>query len=74
MDIMNLKELTQYLNVSESLIRKLVRDGTIKYFRIGNRLNFRKSDIDEYIDMQCNANYKGNNEDIMEEVSIKRLK
>lgn len=73
MDIMNLKELSKYLNVSESMIRKLVRNGEIKFFKIGNRINFRKSDIDEYIDMQCNANYKGNNKYIMKEASIKRL-
>ena len=73
MDIMNLKELTQYLKVSESMIRKLVREKSIKFFRIGNRLNFRKADIDEYIDKQCNENYK-ENKYIMEEVSIKKLK
>ena len=72
MDIMNLKELTQYLKVSESMIRKLVREKSIKFFRIGNRLNFRKADIDEYIDKQCNENYK-ENKYIMEEVSIKKL-
>ncbi len=73
MDIMNLKELTQYLKVSESMIRKLVREKSIKFFRIGNRLNFRKADIDEYIDKQCNENYK-ENKYVMEEVSIKKLK
>lgn len=72
MDIMNLKELTQYLKVSESMVRKLVREKNIKFFRIGNRLNFRKSDIDEYIENQCNENYK-ENKYIVEEASIKRL-
>ena len=68
MDIMTLKELTQYLKVSESMIRKLVREKSIKFFRIGNRLNFRKVDIDEYIDKQCNENKY-----IVEEASIKEL-
>ncbi len=73
MDIMNLKELTQYLKVSESMIRKLVRNNSIKFFRIGNRLNFRKSDIDEYIDKQCNEISEESDKYIIKEASIKKL-
>ncbi len=71
MDIMNLKELTQYLKISESMVRKLVREKNIKFFRIGNRLYFRKSDIDEYIENQCIKNNE-ENEYIVKEASIKQ--
>ena len=59
MDIMNVKELCQYLEISDSMARKLVREGSLKFFRIGNRINFRRLDIEEYVEKQCNKNYKG---------------
>ncbi len=59
MDIMNVKELCQYLKISESMVRRLVRDKLIKSFKIGYRIYFRKKDIDEYIDNQINEHNKG---------------
>lgn len=56
MDIMYVKELAQYLKCSESVIRNLIRDNAIPYFRIGRKINFNKEAIDEWIRNQNKAN------------------
>ena len=48
----NISELCDYLRCSESFIRQLVRNKSIKSFRIGNRLYFKKSSIDDWIETQ----------------------
>ena len=39
-EILDVKEVSNYLKVSISEIRKLVRQRNIPHFRIGNRLRF----------------------------------
>ena len=39
-EICNLKDLSNYLKISISEIRKLVREKKIPHFRIGNRIMF----------------------------------
>lgn len=56
MDIMYVKELAQYLKCSESVIRNLIRDNAIPYFRIGRKINFNKEAIDEWIRNQNETN------------------
>lgn len=48
----NIKEISEYLKCSSSLIRKYVRNKSIPYFRVGNRLFFRKETIDLWIQNQ----------------------
>lgn len=52
MDVLNVNEVAEYLNCSVSNIRKMVRNNTIPYFRIGNRLNFKKESIDLWVHNQ----------------------
>lgn len=49
-DILEIKELSNYLQVSISEIRKLVRQKNIPYFRIGNRLKFDLANINLWIE------------------------
>lgn len=49
MEILNIKEVASYLHCSISLIRNLVRSGEIPYFRLGNRLFFKKETINYWI-------------------------
>ena len=49
MQIFNVKEVANYLNCSISSIRNLVRNKEIPYFRIGNKLNFNKEAVDNWI-------------------------
>jgi excisionase family DNA binding protein len=51
-DTFNIKEISEYLKCSCSLIRKYVRNKSIPYFRVGNRLFFRKETIDLWIQNQ----------------------
>ena len=44
-DLMSLREVCDYLGVSESTIRRRVRAGKIKHVKEGNRYCFRKADI-----------------------------
>lgn len=49
MEVMNVKEVAEYLKCSCSKIRNMVRDNEIPYFRIGNKLNFKKETIDVWV-------------------------
>lgn len=59
MEIMNVKEMAEYLSCSESKIRNMVRDNEIPYFRIGSKLNFNKTSIDNWIAKQEVQNMQG---------------
>ena len=52
----NIKELSAYLHCSISGIRNLVREREIPFYRIGNRLFFKKSSIDLWISNQESNN------------------
>lgn len=54
MEILSIKELSIYLHCSTSLIRNLVRKNEIPYFRIGNRLNFNKMSINDWLNNKEN--------------------
>lgn len=60
MDVLSVKEVAEYLKCSESSIRKLVRNESIPYFRIGYKLNFIKNAIDSWVDRQQNNDEKFN--------------
>lgn len=48
-NICGIKDLSKYLDISESEIRKLVRGKMIPYFRLGNRIKFRLTEIEKWI-------------------------
>lgn len=55
--IFNVKELTKYLYVSESTVRKLVREKKIPHFRIISKILFDKEQVDNWINnKQINCN------------------
>lgn len=47
--IMNIKEVATYLKCSEAFIRKLTYSNSIPSFRIGRRILFRLSRINDWI-------------------------
>lgn len=49
-EILDIKQLSNYLQVSIAEIRKLVRQKNIPYFRIGNRLKFDLANINLWIE------------------------
>lgn len=66
----NIKEASNYLKCSESILRKMVKNKTIRYYRIGNRIFFRKESIDLWIQNQEIQNVHSNNY----EIKVKPLK
>jgi len=52
MNVMNVKEVAEYLKCSESSIRNLVRDKKIPVFKINTKLNFNKEAIDNWVHNQ----------------------
>lgn len=48
--VCGIEEIAKYLDVSVPLVRKLVRAKMIPYFRIGNRLKFKISEIEKWIE------------------------
>ncbi|MDD2391563.1 MAG: helix-turn-helix domain-containing protein [Bacilli bacterium] len=42
----DVKELSNYLGFSISMIRKLIRQNEITYYKIGSKILFDKEDID----------------------------
>lgn len=67
--VFNVEEVANYLHCSVSCIRSLVRSKSIPYFRIGNRLNFNKNSIDNWISNQESQNMQCEKDTIQ----IKRL-
>lgn len=52
-EVLNVKELTQYLRCNDSTVRKLIKNKEIPNFRIANRFYFKKELIDIWIHNQC---------------------
>lgn len=48
--ICNIKDVSIYLNISVSMLRKLVRERKIPHFRIGNRIKFNLNEIDKWVE------------------------
>lgn len=65
----NIKEASIYLKSSISSLRKMVRNKSIPFYRIGNKLFFRKEAIDLWI---YNQEQKNLNVDTYE-TKIKKL-
>ncbi len=56
--MLDIKQLSEFLNVSTSMIRKLVRKKEIPFNRIGVKLLFSKSEIDNWLkENQNNIEY-----------------
>lgn len=47
--VLNIKELSRLLHISISTVRKLIYEGDIPYFKIGNRYYFERKSIEEWI-------------------------
>lgn len=57
-NMLDIKQTAQYLNISVSLLRKLVRNKEIPHNRLGVKLLFSKDEIDIWLkDHQINSDY-----------------
>ena len=48
-EILNIRETCLWLHISQSMLRKLIYDNEIPYFKIGNRYYFEKDIIQQWI-------------------------
>ena len=49
-EICDIPKLSNYLEISVSEIRKLVREKRIPFFRVGNRIRFNVKDINNWVE------------------------
>ena len=54
--VMNIKEVSQYLDVHPATIYKYVRSGKIPGFKIGSDWRFQKKIIDKWMEDKVNYN------------------
>jgi excisionase family DNA binding protein len=48
--MLDIEEVRARLRVSDSTIRRLIRDGKIRAYRIGRQLKFKPEELDAYIE------------------------
>lgn len=52
MDKMTVKEAALYIGSSEYKLREMVRGNEVPHYRIGNKIMFRKTSLDDWITQQ----------------------
>lgn len=58
-DILTIKEVAEYLKVTERTLYRLAQEGRIPAFKVGVAWRFRRSDIDSWIKAQSKPNSSG---------------
>lgn len=53
--VFNPKELAEYMHISESTVRRMVRKKELPFYRVGTLIFFRKTVIDKWIEDQENG-------------------
>ncbi len=49
-DIMTVAETADYLRIGKTTLYKMVRDGKIPAFKIGNQWRFKRDDIEKWLE------------------------
>lgn len=61
-DIMTLKEVAEFLKLSELSLYRLLRERKIPAFKIGQQWRFKKSALDKWIEDKMQENKNGHRE------------
>lgn len=56
--IMTVRDVAEYLRVSEAKVYRLAKDGELPVFRIGKAWRFRKDLLDEWLSRRVESNTK----------------
>lgn len=51
-DILTIKEVADYLKLTERTLYRLVQEGRVPGFKVGNSWRFKRADIDDWIEIQ----------------------
>lgn len=62
--IMNVREVAEYLRISEAKVYRLANQGGIPVVRIGKAWRFRKDILDEWIRQNTEASVEGFSENV----------
>ena len=62
-DILTIREVADYLKVTERTLYRLVQDGKLPAFRVGNSWRFRREDLDRWISEQSRGTDANREED-----------
>ncbi len=57
-EILNIKEVSEYLKIPVSTIYKLVQDGKVPAIKVGKHWRFMKKDLDHLFDQKVQTNSK----------------
>ena len=49
-DVFTKESLAEYLQISQGMIDKLVRQGKLKLFKVGTKCRYTKKAVEEYIE------------------------
>ncbi len=52
-DILTIREVTEYLKVTERTLYRLVQEGQLPAFKVGNSWRFRRADLERWISKQA---------------------
>lgn len=52
METLTITELSNYLGISNSTVRRLIKKGNLPYFKIGGIIKFNKKSIDNWVHKQ----------------------
>ncbi len=52
-EVMNVREASQYLGISPDTLYKYVSMERIPAFKLGNRWRFKKTVLDEWMEIKC---------------------
>lgn len=48
-DVMTLQELAEFFKISESTIRRAIKDGSLEYLKIGKDYRFEKEEVIRWV-------------------------
>ncbi len=51
-DILTIREVADYLKITERTLYRLVQDGKLPAFKVGNSWRFRREDLERWISEQ----------------------
>ena len=57
MEVFSVKEAAKLLKCSEWTIREMCKHGELKYFRVGNNIRIRDTEIERYIRQSEQVNH-----------------
>jgi excisionase family DNA binding protein len=51
--MIDVKQVIERLGVSDSTVRRLVRDGKLRAYRVGRQLKFKLEDVERFLDQNA---------------------